>query len=161
MMPWSQQVPPNLQGVLDGQYYPADDAAPPVHDPYYQNPMDNISGGGMAVNGGNNGYGGGVPTIPVANTGDLDNGDTTDYDRDMVYNPFMYNTHHGFLVSTWRAMARWGAAGVCSHVLETYQALDSGTCLPEKAPGVSDSGVSLPSDIQSSDAYTWRPYPDR
>ncbi|KAK8001142.1 hypothetical protein PG991_013364 [Apiospora marii] len=92
MMPWSQQVPPNLQGVLDGQYYPADDALLSVHDSYYQNPMANISGGTMAVGGGNNGYGAGVPTIPVANTGDLDNGDTADYDRDMVYNPFMYNT---------------------------------------------------------------------
>lgn len=91
MMPWSQQVPPNLQGVLDGQYYPADDAPPPVHDPYYQNPMGNISGGAMGVSGGSNGYGAGVPPLSVANSGDLDNGDTTDYDRDMVYNPFMYN----------------------------------------------------------------------
>ncbi|KAK7953275.1 hypothetical protein PG988_013969 [Apiospora saccharicola] len=88
MMPWSQQVPPNLQGVLDGQYYPADDAPPPVHDPYYQTPMNNISGGTMAVN---NGYSTGVSPLPVANTGDLDNGDVADYDRDMVYNPFMYN----------------------------------------------------------------------
>lgn len=94
MMPWGQQVPPNLQGALDGQYYPADDAPrPTVHDPYYQTPLDGISGGNnMAVSGGNNGYDTSVPSLPVANAGDLDNGDITDYDRDVVYNPFMYNT---------------------------------------------------------------------
>ncbi|KAK7959168.1 uncharacterized protein PG986_004022 [Apiospora aurea] len=61
IMSWSQQqVPPNLQGALDGQYYPAEDPTS-VHDPYYQNPPNDMSGSSMAVGGGNNSYGGSIP----------------------------------------------------------------------------------------------------
>ncbi|KAK8116868.1 uncharacterized protein PG998_005149 [Apiospora kogelbergensis] len=78
VLPWTQhQVPPNFQAALDGQFYAAEDA-PPVHDPYYQIPLDNNIGSN-------------VPSLPVANTGDL-GGEGTDYDREVVYNPFMYNT---------------------------------------------------------------------
>ncbi|KAK8036149.1 hypothetical protein PG993_008763 [Apiospora rasikravindrae] len=90
IMSWNQQVPANLQGALDGQYYPAEDTTS-VHDPYYQNPMNDMSGGSMDVGGGNNNYGGGIPPLTVDDTTDLDDGTMTDYDRNVVYNPFMYN----------------------------------------------------------------------
>ncbi|KAK6836300.1 Homeodomain-like protein [Apiospora arundinis] len=85
MLPWSQhQVPPNFQAALDGQYYPADDATS-VHDHYYQTPLDTMTGN-------NNNMNGSVSSLSVANTGDFDDELVTDYDRETIYNPFMYNT---------------------------------------------------------------------